>query len=49
MVFPACGHLALLVSLFEVFVMLKLTVCPPEVIHCVTQWIFIGMDFFNHL
>lgn len=46
--FLACSHLALLVSLFEVFVMLKFTVCPLEDIHFITQWIFISMDFFRH-
>lgn len=45
--FHACSHLALLVSLFKVFVELKFTVCPPEVIQCFTQWIFISMDFFH--
>lgn len=47
--FLACSHLALLVSLFEVFVMLYFTVCPPEVIHCVTgcslAWTFFRIIF----
>lgn len=39
MVFLLAAILALLVSLFEVFVMLKYTVCPlpPEDIHYITQ------------
>lgn len=49
MVFLLAAILAMLVSLFEVFVMLKFTVCPLplEGIHYVTQWIFISMDFSN--
>lgn len=49
--FLACSHLAFLVSLFEVSVMLNFTVCSlfSEDICCVTQWMFLGMDFFNHL